>query len=131
MILLDTCTLLWVVGEQGQLSTPAKKIIEKNVGNIYVSAISAFEIGTKYNKGMLSLPLPPLDWFEQALSWHGITEIAINSRIAAQSTTLPKIHTDPADRIIIATAIENHLSLLTPDQHITTYSLQTSLKIVW
>lgn len=131
MILLDTCALLWLAGAQEQLSTKAKETITKNSNKLYVSTISAFEIGIKYQKGLLDLPLSPQNWFEQTLSWHGIREIAMNSSIAIQSTALPNIHQDPADRIIIATAIENHLTVLTPDKHIFAYSLETSLTVAW
>lgn len=131
MVLLDTCALLWLVGDQSQLTEHAKKVIEKHAGNIYISAISAFEISIKYNKGLLGLPIPPLEWFPQALDWHGITELSVDSSIAIQSANLPKIHQDPADRIIIATAIENKLAVITSDKHIHQYSEQTSLKTIW
>lgn len=131
MILLDTCALLWLVDNQTALSAQAKKAIEKSAGNIYISAISAFEISIKYNKGLLSLPLNPMEWFQKALNWHGITELSINSDIAIQSASLPEIHNDPADRMIIATAIKNHLSVITPDLHIAHYLEKTTLKVIW
>lgn len=131
MILLDTCALLWLADNQSALSAQAKKTIEKNIGNIYISAISAFEISIKYNKNLLSLPLKPLEWFQKALDWHGITELSIDSYTAIQSASLPKIHNDPADRMIIATAIKNHLAVITPDVHIAHYMKQTDLKVIW
>ncbi len=131
MLLLDTCALIWLVDGQEHLTNKAKKAIENNANNLYISAISAFEISLKYNKGLLGLPLPPLQWFRQALQWHNIVELPVDSLIAVQSTALPKIHHDPADRIIIATAIENQMTILTADKHISSYCTQVNLKVLW
>ncbi len=131
MILLDTCALLWLVGDQEKLSLLATKNITNNAGNLYVSSISAFELSLKYEKGLLKLPFPPMKWFHEALLWHGLTEIAINSDIAIRSTLLPKIHQDPADRLIIATAMENQMAIITADKHIHSYNSHVSLKIIW
>ena len=131
MILLDTCALLWLVDGQEHLTHKAKRAIQDNASNLYVSAISAFEISIKYHKGLLNLPSAPLQWFRQALQWHNIVEFPVNSLIAIQSTALPKIHQDPADRMIIATAIENQMIVLTADKHINSYCMQTKLKVLW
>lgn len=131
MILLDTCALLWLSIDQEQLTNKAKQAIEKYAGNLYVSSISACEIGVKYSKGLLKLSSPALPWFEEALAWHGISEIPVNSKIAVQATLLPPIHRDPADRIIIATAIEKSLTILTADRHIHAYGEQLDLKVIW
>lgn len=131
MILLDTCALLWLSIDQQQLTAKAKQLIEKYVGNLYVSSISACEIGVKCSKGLLKLSSPALPWFQQALEWHGIIEIPVDSRIAVNATLLPLIHRDPADRIIVATALEKSLSILTPDRHIHAYGEQLDLKVIW
>jgi PIN domain nuclease of toxin-antitoxin system len=121
MFLLDTCTLLWLASDQSQLSGPAKEAIAGGAGKLFVSAISAFEIGVKHNKGKLVLPSPPAVWFPQALRLHGIRRVAITPRIALRATALPPLHNDPMDRLIIATAQVRRLVLLTPDQHIAKY----------
>ena len=121
MILLDTCTLLWLVDGQQNLSEPAKKTLLKNKETPSVSAISAFEIGIKHRKGLLKLPLPPSDWFFEALRLHGLTELPISAQIAILTTQLPLIHNDPADRMLIATAMNQTLTILTPDKHIQAY----------
>ena len=128
MILLDTCTLLWLVTDQTSLSGPARAAIAKSAGSIYISSISAFEIAIKAKKKKLILPLPALEWFKLALSLHGLSEIPIQAEILGQSVALPPHHHDPADRIIIATAQLNGLTLVTPDQHIAHYE---GLRIVW
>src|SRR5262245_906729 len=99
MLLLDTCTLLWLVGEQKQLSVKAKDAIGSNAGKLFASSISAFEIGVKFQKKLLFLPKAPEEWFTQCMDLHGLTEIPVNHRIALQATQLPIHHKDPADRI--------------------------------
>lgn len=131
MILLDTCTLIWLADDQEQLTEKAKQIIRKYKASLYISAISACEIGVKYNKGLLKLSSPAFSWFQQALEWHGIREIPVDSKIAIQATLLPAIHRDPADRIIVATAIEQSLSIITADRHIHAYTEQCDFKVIW
>jgi PIN domain nuclease of toxin-antitoxin system len=128
LLLLDTCVLLWLVGQQQSLSVKAKEVIAKNSNAIFISAISAFEIGVKYNKGLLSLPMPVEQWFTQALELHGIVSLSVDCEIALKATLLPDLHRDPADRIIVATALTHQLNILTPDQHIKTYP---QVKTIW
>jgi len=121
MILLDTCTLLWLVAGDDTLSTNAKNMITKNEQGLFVSAISAFEIGVKVKKKKLKLPKTLSKWYQLALELHNITEIPVSSEIAILSTELEQLHNDPADRLIIATASLNHLTILTPDKLIKGY----------
>lgn len=121
MIILDTCALLWLVGDQSKLSATAKQIIQKNADKLFVSVISAFEIGLKYRKNLLQLPFDADTWFSQAIVAHGITELPLTNDIAFCATSLPLLHNDPADRFIIATAIIKNFSILTPDSHIQAY----------
>jgi PIN domain nuclease of toxin-antitoxin system len=127
-VLLDTCVLLWLVANQGELSERARDLIRQNAGNLYTSAISAFEIGVKHRKGALALPLPPEQWIAEALEHHGIRDIPVDWRIAARSTALPPLHRDPCDRIIVATALVIGLRILSPDRLIGQYS---EAGVVW
>ena len=128
MLLLDTCTLLWLVADQDKLSATARQCISDHEGLIYVSAISAFEIAMKCQKKKLVLPKKPMEWFGLALQLHGLTEIPIISTGLIMAAELPMHHQDPADRIIIATAQANQLEIVTPDQHIRQY---LDVKVVW
>jgi len=127
MFLLDTCTLLWLASDQAQLSVASREALAAGAGKLFVSAISAFEIGVKHNKGKLTLPSPPAVWFPKALKLHGIRQIAITPRIALRATALPPLHNDPMDRLIIATAQLRRLVLITPDEHISRYPGVTCL----
>ena len=140
MFLLDTCSLLWLSLDQTQLSRNAFSAIEgekaglfKNnkdlFGNdLFVSAISAFEIAINFHKGSLVLPLVPRQWFKRVVELHGLTVLPVDYGIYINSVELPKIHLDPADRIIIATALEYNLKIITPDKHIRQYEV---VKTIW
>lgn len=121
MLLLDTCTLLWLAADQDKLTSGARELLSRRRDRLFVSAISAFEIGIKHRKGKLTLPREPVAWFEGERRFHGLIEIPVDSRIAATSTQLPPLHRDPCDRIIVATAHIHGLTILSPDPLIKAY----------
>lgn len=121
MILLDTCALLWLASDPKKLSDRARSLVAEERDTLFVSAISAFEIGVKHRKGALELPLPAPEWFEATLDHHGVREIPVSGSIAAASTLLPPLYGDPCDRMIVATARELSATLLTPDHLIRAY----------
>jgi len=121
VLLLDTCALLWLVAGGRSLSSTAREEITRPDQRLFVSSITAFEIGVKHLRGALRLPLSPYAWYEGALEFHGITEIPVNGRIAALSTELPLLHSDPCDRMIVATAQRDDLAIVTPDPLIRAY----------
>lgn len=128
MVLLDTCVLLWLASEQSALTERVKKILLDHAGNLYISSITAFEIAIKVKKVKMELPLPTAEWIQEALRLHGIEEIPINAEIAVASASLPNIHNDPCDRIIIATARVHNMVVVTPDKTIPQYP---GIETVW
>jgi PIN domain nuclease of toxin-antitoxin system len=129
MILLDTCTLLWLVTNHAELSPAAVRAID-NASQVFVSAASAFEIGTKYRQGKLALPMPPLDWWTASLDRMRLVELSITPAVAFAATALPieitvegrKVdHRDPGDRFIVATAFAHGLTIITPDPRIAAF----------
>jgi len=66
--------------------------------------------------------------FSSVVKLHGIKELPVTSEILINATQLPKHHFDPADRIIIATAECNNLTIITPDAHIKKYS---NVEVIW
>lgn len=128
MLLLDTCCVLWLVAEHQRFREATRALIERHAGRLYVSAISAFEVGIKSQRGALRLPLPAGQWWTEALAFHGLREVPVSGTIAARSTQLPALHADPCDRILIATAQERRLQLITPDSTIARYP---DLQVVW
>lgn len=124
-VLLDTCTFLWLAGNDRALAEPARRAIMR-ADRIAVSAVTAWELGIKHAQGKVDLPEPLETWFPRVCDFHGLSEVPLNSAAALRASRLPPIHHDPADRLLIATAIENGLTLLTPDAAIHQYpGLQT------
>jgi PIN domain nuclease of toxin-antitoxin system len=127
-MLLDTCVLLWLATAQVHLSPRARALIGAHASELFVSAISAFELSLKHARGRLVLPLEPEVWFETALAQHGIEALPVDWRIAARSAALPFHHADPADRILVATALQRGLTLLSPDSLLRSYG---GLRVEW
>jgi len=117
-LLLDTCVLLWMAAEPSRISKVAREHLIQKKNNLCVSAISAFEIAIKHKKRKLELPMDPWEWFQQTTAFFEIKEVPISAKIAALSTAVEVSHSDPCDRIIIATAITNNLAVLSPDHMI-------------
>ncbi len=123
-MLLDTCALLWLVHDQKNLSDTTIRRFDE-VPILYVSAITGFEIGIKYKKGKLQLPLPPKEWLEGALEHHGISIIGLDMMICLKATELPPVHRNPCDRFIIATAILKEIPVVTSDRRFAQSGVET------
>ncbi len=128
MILLDTCTLLWLAIEPSALSDRAKRALRSHAGGLHVSAISAFEIGQKAAGGKLKLKLKPSLWFPRACELHGIDPLPLDIKSCLAAAALPQLHKDPFDRLLVATALTHGLAILTPDEKIRAYP---KLKSLW
>ncbi len=118
--LLDTCALLWLVNDDPQLSAPCREACA-TAFPLCVSAATAWELALKHRKGRLHLPFAPIDWWNRAVEAFALRVIPISAEIAMESTALPDLHADPADRLLVATARRHQLILLTPDDKIRRY----------
>lgn len=118
MILLDTHVVAWFWSDDRRLGQQAKQEISLALGQntAAVSAISFWEVGMRLQKGQINLGLS-LDAWRKALLEVGLIEIPIDGGIAVKAGLLEDIHGDPADRIIVATALEGH-TLVTADRRI-------------
>jgi len=123
-MLLDTCALLWLTQGGGRLS---KQTLDKlrDAPFVYVSAISAFEIGMKYRRGKLELPVLPSEWFKAILDHHDLKVLPLDIDVCVRSTQLPPVHNDPCDRMIIATARSHRLPVVTADPVFKMYGIET------
>ena len=122
MILLDTCTLLWLSDPDVALPKAVETIIRRTPpGQRFISAVSALELAIKHAKGHLRLPMEPEAWLEATYAERGLACLPITDRIACRAAALPPLHRDPADRIIVATAVLNDFIVLTPDELIRAY----------
>ena len=124
-LLLDTCAVIWISEEQ-PLAGEALTAIERNHGNggfIYVSPITAWEIGLLMSRGKLTSPMSPHRWFERLLEAPGLRLADLSADVLIASSFLPGAPPrDPADRILAATAREYGYRLVTRDAPLLTYA---------
>lgn len=123
-ILLDTCALLWLGFGDLRLSLNARQVIEET-DTVYVSPISLWEIANKRSTGGLTLQLPTRVWFAKMCEWHRLTLLPLSGEAMIRAGELPKHHKDPADRIIIAAALEADLVVVTADHRFPEYGVTT------
>jgi PIN domain nuclease of toxin-antitoxin system len=118
-LLLDTHTLLWGLGDVDRLSPAAHEVLSAGATPAYVSAASIWEIGIKRASGKLRVPDDLLDRVAAA----SFQELAINFSHAAVVGTLPRHHGDPFDRMIVAQAKCEGLTVVTCDERIAVYDV--------
>ncbi|MCI5179745.1 MAG: type II toxin-antitoxin system VapC family toxin [Candidatus Electrothrix sp. AW3_4] len=128
MLLLDTCALLMLAGRREDIPDKVIKKLTAQADELFISTISSFEIVLKNRLGKLVLPMTAEEWYRKAVEGHAIEEIPVSSAVAMKSASLPFVHKDPCDRIIIATALEHRMPIITADQIIPQYS---GIKVIW
>ncbi len=126
-LLLDTCAVIWMAQDM-QLATAAADAIDAafDAGSGFgVSAITAWELGLLGRRNRLPAPVSPLTLFQRFVDREGVWVEAVNPAILIDSSYLPgDFHSDPADRIIIATARHHDLAVVTRDRAILRYAQQ-------
>ncbi|GAC1633789.1 MAG: type II toxin-antitoxin system VapC family toxin [Nevskia sp.] len=115
-VLLDTNALLWFVGSASRLGRRALKLAENAVQDraLFVSAVSFWETALLVEAGRLKLHQSVAIWRHKVLAL-GIRELGLNGEIAIRAVDAMPDHADPADRFILATALDCSATLLTAD----------------
>ena len=120
-LLLDTCTFLWIVLDPTQLSTRAALLVQDPTNRLFLSGVSGWEIAVAYGLGRVLLQVSPELFVPSQRSLHGIDPLPLTESEALRVVTLPRIHKDPFDRMLICQAISHNFVLLTPDSLIRQY----------
>jgi PIN domain nuclease of toxin-antitoxin system len=123
-LLLDTCTYIWLTNKPSQLSTKAANLLEAS-SEVYLSAISAYEVASKYAAGRLQLPSRPDRFIPQSRDDFGLLPLPLDEEAAVMLGKLPRLHQDPFDRMIICQALYHDLTIVTPDALIEQYPIKT------
>ena len=124
MIVLDTHAWIWWVASPDEISRAAREEIDRAMEGeaILISSISCWEIALLVRKGRLELTMPVEDWIARSEALPFVQFVPLDNRIALRSNHLPgEIHDDPADRIIIATALTLGAPLVSKDTRIRDY----------
>ena len=128
-MLLDTCALLWFLRNDEELSESAAVAIEDPTNEVLVSVVSIWEIAIKAGLGKIQVPNDFETGLEQKLTQDGFTLLNVNYRHAAAVFTLPRVHADPFDRLLISQCREEKLVAVTNDFHWS--AAPYGLRVLW
>ena len=125
--LLDTHAFLWFVSEDNRLSSKAQSIIKNSQNEVYFSAVSAWEISIKIILGRLTIEEDLEPFIIKQLAENNFSTLSITIFHSIYTSKLPNIHKDPFDRMIVAQAQVEDLSIISKDKNIKKYSVP----VVW
>lgn len=120
-LLLDTHLLLWAAGEPGKLSSKSRNLLSNPTAELIFSTASIWEVVIKNALGRSDFQVEPQQ-LRDGLIQNGYHELVIRSEHVLAVGLLPLIHKDPFDRILIAQAQVENITLLTTDDQIVRYS---------
>jgi PIN domain nuclease of toxin-antitoxin system len=126
-LLLDTCTFLWFQADSPNLSQRAQALILDPGNEVFLSAVSVWEIARKYSQGQLSLPSHPSVLIPAIREESGIASLALTELDALAAEKLQLFHKDPFDRMLIAQALMGGLTILTSDRAFDPYPV----RVIW
>ncbi|CAN5514148.1 type II toxin-antitoxin system VapC family toxin [soil metagenome] len=114
-ILIDTHIFLWLFGQSNRISTNVLNLLKNQNNSVYLSAASSWEIAIKYGNGKLKLPDSPEIFIPDRIKRANFSWLEINHEHTLVVAHLPLIHKDPFDRLLIAQALVENLTLLSAD----------------
>ncbi len=124
-LLLDTAPFLWFLTTDERLSEAAAAAIRSSENDVWLSAVSLWEIAVKHQLGRLPLPEPPSSYIPKQRKRHGIASLALRERVIGHLPKLPGLHKDPFDRMLVCQSLEHGLILVTSDPLVRAYPVKT------
>jgi PIN domain nuclease of toxin-antitoxin system len=119
-LLLDTHALLWALSASGELPAGLRDVLEDPANSVFVSAASVWEMAIKQARGKLRYPAEEV---AAALRHASLLELSVTVRHAEAAATLPPLHRDPFDRMLVAQAQVEGLSLVSRDPAVRQYQV--------
>lgn len=126
-LLLDTCAFLWFQADSPHLSPTARARILDPANEVYLSAVSVWEIARKYAQGGISLPSHPSTLIPAVRKDSGIESLSLTEADALAAEKLQLFHKDPFDRMLIAQALMGGLVIVTSDRAFEPYPV----RVIW
>ncbi|MCL2004878.1 MAG: type II toxin-antitoxin system VapC family toxin [Planctomycetaceae bacterium] len=120
--LLDTHALLWYFDDSPRLPLKTREIVNRNRKSIYLCSVSLLEIAIKVSVGKLMLSLA-FEEFLDAVKHSDIKFLQIEGEHLKRLAVLPFLHKDPFDRMLVATAFVENLTIITADANIHKYDV--------
>jgi PIN domain nuclease of toxin-antitoxin system len=123
-ILLDTQCWLWMLVAPERFSTAGAQCVSDPENDLHLSAASAWEIAIKHAIGRLRLPVDPAEYVRSRLAESRTIPLPISHEHALHVAGLPLHHRDPFDRLLVAQAQLERLSIMTADPHFAAYDVE-------
>lgn len=124
-ILLDTSAFVWSLDEREKLNNSARRTLQEGDQEVFLSAVSSWEIVIKWSLGKLKLPKPPAELIPEALTRFPAQSLPVTHNHSLAVAELPRHHNDPFDRMLIAQARSEKMVLMTADPVFKKYSVET------
>jgi len=120
-LLIDSHVIIWWLLFPDRLSSSTIDLLKNPEHDLFLSSATVWELGIKIAKGHLHIPAD----YPERLLMDGFTELTVQIIHAQKAATLPFHHSDPFDRMLIAQALTEGLTLLTSDRTVTRYDVPT------
>ena len=121
--LLDTHAVIWFADNSPKIPSRIKEVTKQPANEFFISSVSLWEIAIKMNLGKLDIK-SSLDELLEAVNTSAFEILQIEDKYLKRLSTLPNIHKDPFDRLLIASAIAEDLTIITADENIQKYDVQ-------
>ncbi|MEJ7752997.1 MAG: type II toxin-antitoxin system VapC family toxin [Candidatus Limnocylindrales bacterium] len=126
-LLLDTHVWIWLLADPDRLSRSAHAALVAADNQLYLSPASTWECSVKFTAGRLDLDGSPEALLQEAIVASGVLPLPIEHSHALQTARLPAHHRDPFDRMLIAQAQVERMTLVSADEQLTRYDVE----ILW
>ena len=126
-LLIDTNAALWLFNEHEKLTTAARECLRNEENRLHISIVSAWEVAIKHSLGKLTGFPGGVKLLLSAISENSIEIVAILPEYVERVEELAFIHSDPFDRLIVATALCEDMAIVTADENIRKYGA----KCIW
>jgi PIN domain nuclease of toxin-antitoxin system len=123
---LDTHVFLWRLSGDPHLSKTAEAMIDDLANELFMSSASGFEIAAKAAAGKLKLPTDVRSFVESGMSANQIRPLPLTFEHVYHVPSLPMIHGDPFDRLLISAALSENLVMITDDVVVRRYPVPTA-----
>jgi len=125
-LLLDTNVFIWLMTDPARVRRQSDAL-EDPANELIVSAVCAWEIAIKYALGRLPLPEPAATYVPGSVRYIGATSLAVSHAHALGVASLPPLHRDPFDRLLVAQALQLDATFVTADAVLAGYPAETLL----
>jgi len=126
-LLLDSCTFIWLVSAPERLSERVASALDSTDATLFLSDVSVWEIGLKWRRAKIRLPRPPRAWIEEQARIWDLRRQRISRAHLYRENELAEHHRDPFDRLLVAQALEEELTIVSPDADLRRYPVP----VIW